>query len=170
MILKVTSRIACWGRLLFLSLIGCSRSHLSVRNSPTKVLVSIGLLFFSITPHSYALQLSTDTPVATAGYYQLSWLGKVESFQLQESTAPDFNSFKILYEGKDLARVISGKSDGDYYYRLLSNEGNTSQVSNTVKVTVSHHPLENAVMFFVAGAIVFLAILYLIFKGRRLES
>lgn len=170
MILKVTSRIVRWGRLLFLPLLGCSRILLPERNFPIKTLVSIGLLFFSTTQYSFALQLSSDSRVATAGYYQLFWSGKAKVFQLQESTTSDFKSFKVIYEGKDLARVISGKSDGDYFYRLTRLDGNSPQVSDIVKVTVSHHPLENAFLFFIAGAIVFIAILFLIFKGKRLEN
>lgn len=168
MILKVTSRIARWGRLLFLPLFGCSRSHPPVRNSYTKLLVSICLLFFSTIQYSNALQLSSDTSVATAGYYQLIWYGKSEVFQLQESTTSDFKLFKVIYKGKDLARTISGKSDGDYFYRLVDEQ--SSQISNTVKVEVSHHSLEHAILFFIAGAIVFISILFLILKGNRLES
>ena len=170
MILKVTSRIARWGRLLFLPVFGCSRTLLPERNFPIKLLVSIGLLFISAIQYSFALQLSSDSQVATAGYYQLTWSGEANVFQLQESTTSDFKLFKVIYEGKDLARVISGKPDGDYFYRLVNTDENNSQVSNTVKVTVSHHPLKNALLFFVAGAIVFIAILFLILKGKRLEN
>ena len=169
MILKATSRIARWGRLLFLPVFGCSRTLLPERNFLIKILVSTGLLFISTTQYSFALQLSSDSQVVTAGYYQLSWSGEARVFQLQESTVSDFKSFKIIYEGKDLARVISGKPDGDYFYRLVNTDENNSQVSNTVKVTVSHHPLKNALLFFIAGAIVFIAILFLILKGNRLE-
>ena len=170
MILKATSRIVRWGRLLFLPFFGCSRTLLPERNLPIKILVSIGLLFISTIQFSFALQLSSDSQVATAGYYQLTWSGEANVFQLQESTTSDFKSFRVIYEGKDLARVISGKPDGDYFYRLARTDKNSSPVSNTVKVIVSHHPLKNALLFFLAGAIVFVAILFLILKGKRLEN
>jgi hypothetical protein len=172
MILKVTSRIARWGRLLFLPIFGCSRALLLVRNPPppTKLLFSIGLLFFSTAQYSFALQLSTDSQVSTAGYYQLSWSGKASVFQLHESTTPDFRTFNIIYEGKDLARVMSGKPDGDYFYRLRTNRNNQPYTSNVVKVTVAHHPLKNAILFFSAGAIVFVSIIILVVKGNRKEN
>lgn len=169
MILKVTSRIVRWGRLLFLPLFGCSRTYLSVRYSSTKLLFSIGLLFFSTTQYSFALQLSSNSRVATAGYYQLFWSGEGNIFQLQESTSSDFKAFNVIYEGKDLARVMSGKPDGHYYYRLTTTRNNQLHTSNTLKVTVAHHPLRNAILFFIAGAIVFVSIIILIISGHRRE-
>lgn len=168
MILKVTSRIARGGRLLFLPLFGGSYTLLPVRNSRTKLPAIVCLLFFSLIQSSNALQLSSDTTVATAGYYQLIWSGKSEVFLLQESTIPDFKSFNVIYEGNDLARVISGKPDGDYFYRLVDSK--SSQISNTVKVEVIHHSLTHAILFFSAGALVFTSILFLVLKGIRLDS
>ena len=170
MTLKVTSRFVRWGRLLFLTLFGCGHIPLRKRNFHKKILVFIGLMIISSTQSSFALQLNSDSSVATAGYFQLSWSGDAKIFQLQESANPDFKAFKLIYTGKDLARVISGKPDGDYYYRLVSVDSSSLQVSNTVKVAVKHHSLNHAFLFFLAGAIVFIAIVSLIFKGQRLEN
>lgn len=120
--------------------------------------------------NSNALQLDSDSKIATAGYYQLSWTGKSKIFQLQESKYPDFKSFNIIYEGADRACVISGKSDGNYYYRISNSDKNKTALSNVIKVTVRHHSLEKAKMFFIAGFIVFIAILALIINGKRLET
>lgn len=166
MILKVTSRIARWGRFLFFPFIGCSRTHLSARNNLFFILISSAFLFLSVLQNANALQLNCDSKIATAGYFQLSWSGQFNNFQLQESTSANFNTYKIVYEGKDLARFVSGKSNGDFFYRITSAEGNPL-VSNVVKVTVLHHPLENAILFFFAGAIVFVSIIVLIVKGNR---
>ena len=118
-----------------------------------------------------ALELNSDSTIATAGYYQLNWSGNAETFQLQESSTSDFNAYKVIYEGKDLARVISGKPDGDYYYRVKTSTSDSAPgVSNVVEVTVAHHPLQNAILFFLAGAIVFIAILVLILKGNKLAN
>ncbi len=163
--LKATSRIARWGRLLFLPRIGCSRTYLSDRKILSAVFYTMCLLFSGI-PSAYAIQLSSDSQRATAGYYQLSWSGNIDLFQLQESIAADFQTVNIIYNGKDLARVMSGKPDGDYYYRVIDPDNN-SLMSNVVKVTVAHHPLENAILFFIAGAIVFISTLVLIIKGNR---
>lgn len=166
MILKVTSRIARWGRFLFFPFIRCSRILLPDRNNQLSILVSSIFLFVSVIHNTNALQLNSDSKLATAGYFQLQWSGQFNNFQLQESTSSDFNEYKILYEGKDLARFVSGKPDGDFYYRVKVIENN-SLVSNVVKVSVLHHPLENAILFFFAGAIVFVSILVLIVKGNR---
>lgn len=119
---------------------------------------------------SFALQLSSDTQVATAGYYQLSWSGKARVYRLLESTTPGFKSYQVIYQGNDLARFISGKSNGEYFYRLQTRDDNQSYTSNVVKVTVAHHPLRNAILFFIAGAIVFLSIIILIVKGNKAEG
>lgn len=119
---------------------------------------------------SFALQLNSDTQVATAGYFQLSWSGKADVYQLVESTTADFKSSKMIYQGKDLARVMSGKSDGEYFYRLQTQRDNQSSTSNVVKVTVLHHSLRNAILFFIAGAIVFISIIILIVKGNNEEG
>ncbi|MEJ2143061.1 MAG: hypothetical protein P8Y24_12045 [Gammaproteobacteria bacterium] len=168
----LTSRIARWGWLLFLPRFGCSRSHLPDRNYALIIFFAIGLLFISSNQNAQALELTSDSQLATAGYYQLSWSGDTDIFQLQESMASDFNNYKVIYEGKDLARVVSGKPDGDYYYRIkvTANNSPQAQVSNVVKVTVSHHPLQTAILFFLAGAIVFIAILVLILKGNKLAN
>ena len=174
MILKTTSRVARWGRLLFLPSSGCSRSHLSDRKNDfmalSKSCAWAGLLYFLVVPASFALQLNADSDVATAGYYQLSWKSQQKNIQLQESATADFSSPKVIYSGPDRARVVSGKPDGDYFYRV-AEENNTHPVfSNTVKVTVHHHPLKTAIMFFIAGLIVFIATFTLIISGIRREA
>lgn len=166
MILKVTSRIARWGWFLFFPFFGCSRSHLSDRNNLLFIFVITVFLFVSVLKNANALQLNSDSKLATAGYFQLQWSGRFNNFQLQESTSADFNTYKILYDGKDLARFVSGKPDGDFFYRVTSIENNPL-VSNVVKVTVLHHPLENAILFFFAGAIVFVSTVVLIVKGNK---
>lgn len=169
MILKATSRIARWGRLLFLPRFRCSYSLLSDRNVLLNLFLYFSLSIGSTSVYANALELSSDSNVATAGYYHLTWTGSGDTLQLQESTNAAFQSYKVIYQGKDTARVISGKSDGDYYYRLSSTD-EYSQNSNVVKVTVAHHPLKNAILFFIAGAIVFISILVLIFQGSRAEK
>lgn len=166
MILKVTSRIARWGRLLFLPVIGCSRSLLPNYKFLISFFFSINLLLVSIS-NATALELISDSDIATAGFFQLKWSGNSSPYKLQESLSPDFTSFKTRYHGADLATVISGKPDGDYYYRVVGDNTQQGIHSNIVKVSVIHHPLINAFVFFIAGAIVFTALLILIFRGNR---
>jgi hypothetical protein len=107
------------------------------------------------------VQLESDTQVATAGYFQLRWSAD-SGVELQESRSPDFDAPRAVYAGSDAARVISGKPDGDWYYRAAASDG---AFSNTVKVTVRHHPIERAIGYFAVGFVVFLATLLLIVRG-----
>jgi hypothetical protein len=59
---------------------------------------------------------------------------------------------------------MSGKPDGDWYYRIGEANGN---FSDTVKISVRHHPIERAIGFFAVGAVVFTATLLLIVSGAR---
>lgn len=169
MILKVTSRIARWGRLLFLPVIGCSRPPLPNDKFLIAFFISINLLLVPVSNAS-ALELTSDSETATAGFFQLKWTGTGPRFQLQESVSPDFTSFKTLYHGADLATVISGKPDGDYYYRIVVDDSQQDVHSNIVKVSVVHHSLVHAFVFFIAGAVVFTAILIVIFRGNRQQA
>jgi hypothetical protein len=70
------------------------------------------------------IQLQSDSDVATAGFYRLFWsmdnnaqMTEVE-YQLQSSSDAQLSQAHIVYQGPDLARVVSGQSDGDYYYRI----------------------------------------------------
>jgi hypothetical protein len=111
------------------------------------------------------VQLETDTAVANAGYFQLRWNAS-SAVELEESTTPDFTAPRRLYSGSDRARVVSGKPDGDWYYRARPVSSGSS-FSNIVKVEVRHHPLKRAVAYFVVGAVVFLATALLIVNGAR---
>lgn len=107
--------------------------------------------------------LESDTEVATAGYFQLRWVAD-SRIELQESRSADFEAARVVYAGSDAARVISGKPDGDWYYRVAASNGD---FSSPVKVTVRHHPVERAFAYFGVGLIVFLTTLLLIISGAR---
>jgi hypothetical protein len=170
-IFKVTSRIVQWDRLLFLPSCGCSRSLLRVLLTAYFSFLTSFLLCLPISANASNITLTSNTDTATAGYFQLSWQAEQTTghFVLQESNSDDFTTAKILYSGADLATVISGKPDNIYYYRV-SEQQNQNNLSNTVKVTVAHHPLRNAFAFFSVGAIVFVATLFLIFRGTRQDK
>jgi hypothetical protein len=124
------------------------------------------LIFSSalVTPAIAAeARLESDMDVATAGYFQLRWIAD-SSIELQESRSADFASARTVYAGPDAARVLSGKPDGDWYYRVAASDGD---VSNIVKVMVRHHSFERAVAFFTVGLTVFLATLLMIVSGAR---
>jgi len=125
----------------------------------------------SLATSAYAqdVTLETNSPVATAGYYQVVWESTSYPTRLVESPDDTFDDAQIVYEGIDIASTMSGKPDGDYFYRLesVAPDGAVSVVSNTLKVTVDHHSLSRALTFFAIGAVVFVATLGLIIFGDR---
>lgn len=148
------------------------RSH---RNSRISLCVQFLLLLLLLPLAAnakplHSVELSSDTQTATAGYFQLRWQGDESHahYRLLESDNPRFSPSKVLYQGPDLATVISGKHNGSYYYRVAELKGSKPvAVSNTVMVEVAHHSLAKAFLFFAIGAIVFLATLSLILQGNR---
>ena len=124
------------------------------------------LLLWQLPAGAEPVEIEADTGVATAGYYQLSWDTGAAEIVLQEAPTRDFASPRVVYRGADNARVMSGKRDGDWYYRART-AGSDSEFGNVVKVTVRHHSLGRAFAFFALGALVFLVTLTVIVKGAR---
>jgi hypothetical protein len=122
-------------------------------------------VFLASPVFAQEVQLEADTDVANAGYFQLRWSAS-GAIELQESITPDFDAPRRIYPGSDAARVMSGKPDGEWYYRArpVSSDGG---FSNTVKVMVRHHPIERAIGYFAVGATVFVATAILIVSGAR---
>ena len=117
-----------------------------------------------------APELHTDSSRPSAGYYRLSWDWREPEklqFQLQESRNGDFSRAETVYQGPDRATLLSGRRDGDYYYRvrLQPQQGAPGAWSEVVKVSVEHHSLARAFLYFGIGAVVFLATAGLIVAG-----
>ena len=121
------------------------------------------------------IDLQSDSPISTAGFFRLSWVledaenMQAVEYQLQSSRNADFTKAVEVYRGPDLARVISGKRDGDYYYRirLIKPDQSVGPWSEATRVTVAHHSLARALMFFAAGAVIFFSLLIFILKKHR---
>lgn len=116
--------------------------------------------------------LHSNTALANAGYYQLKWQlpdGREDLFELQEAARRDFAHPREVYRGRDLASVISGQPDGQFYYRVraISDAGVPGPWSRTVGVRVDYLPLGRAFTFFGLGALVFVATLFVILDGTR---
>lgn len=153
-------------------------SSLSSRSVGTAVLSLIVMCllpaFVRAAPDA-ALQpplLHSNTAVATAGYYQLKWHlpgGRETVFELQEGARRTFKHPQELYRGEDLARVLSGRPNGEYFYRIraIGADGRPGPWSRTVHVRVDYLPLSRAFMFFGMGALVFVATLFVILHGLR---
>jgi hypothetical protein len=142
----------------------------------TALVTTVALLVTLIAPANAAVRLESDTDIATAGYFQLRWEAGETPTRLIESQDPDFETRNLVYEGPDTARLISGKSNGRYFYRLEGPQaaGGTDGreadvVSNTLQVTVRHHSRARALTFFAIGAAVFAATLALVLFGGRNE-
>jgi len=120
---------------------------------------------------SPAPAIASDSDVATAGFYRLSWDAAFPRIELQEATTPDFRSPATLYIGTDRATTISGKPDGQWYYRVRTMQDDLpGSWSDPVEVTVAHHSLSRALMFLTLGIIVFLAIVTVIIRGARMAT
>lgn len=128
----------------------------------------MAVLLSASTVLAEPVEVRSDTAVASAGYYQLSWQAD-EPVVVQESATKDFASARVVYSGADNARVMSGKSDGNWFYRART-AGSESAFGDVLEVTVSHHPVERAFAFFALGALVFLATLAVIVTGARSGS
>lgn len=127
------------------------------------------LTLMLVGPVSAVPALRADSDVATAGFYRLTWDAGLESaaYELQEAKRADFADARSLYRGPDLATVLSGKSNGDYYYRVRVVDAERSSAwSEPVHVEVRSHSLPRALTFLVLGALVFLATVLLIVRGE----
>ncbi|MFQ5535506.1 MAG: hypothetical protein ACE5EM_11875 [Sphingomonadales bacterium] len=119
-------------------------------------------------PPQPAPRLTSDSDIASAGFFRLLWETDAERVELQESKHATFENARILYQGSDRATVVSGKPDGTWYYRIRAiGKGQAGPWSKAVVVTVDHHSLTRAIGFFVLGLIVFIGILFVIVGGAR---
>jgi hypothetical protein len=141
--------------------------------SPLRILFLLLLLTpFAGNIVAAAPRLTADSQISTAGYYRLSWTSDTaDKFILQENVTPSFGSPRTLYTGLDTATVISGKSTGTYFYRVgARSESGRTEWSEITRVEVAHHSLSRALLFFVTGFIVFIAILLVIIRGNGSSS
>lgn len=153
---------------------GCGRS------ARIMVLLLLSLIAECVSAEPELPVLTTDTSLATAGYYQLSWQpglavasNKILRFELQQSSDSGFHRVRTIYRGPDRASVISGQANGDYYYRvrILYSGRAIGHWSKQLLVRVRHHSLQKAWLFFIAGATVFCMILFfIVLSSRRMDE
>ena len=115
---------------------------------------------------SPAPHLSSDNDIATAGFFRLSWETDAAQVELQEANDDSFSQAHTYYKGADRAAVLSGKANGTWYYRIRAiDEGQAGPWSSALLVTVAHHSLSRALMFFAVGLAVFIAIAVVVVRG-----
>lgn len=146
---------------------GVSRDGIAMQKIMSVALMLVCLLMIGpIQAQVSAPQLSSDSDVASAGFFRLSWETAAERVELQEDTGPDFRNPITTYLGSDRAAVISGKTDGTWYYRVRAlDDARAGAWSEPVTVVVEHHSLSRALMFLSIGVIVFVAIVLMIMRG-----
>ena len=156
------------GRALFL-LRRCSNPPLYCRKVQPSVLCLVLFLCAFTAQAAPKIELHSDTVLATAGYYQLtwSWAGAPADihYSLVEISSANKNSDgHEIYDGPDLASVISGKPNGTYGYRIsaFDDQHNMVAQSQQLKVIVAHHSLTRAWLIFALGALVFVVILVVV--------
>ena len=163
---QATSSVAHPGRQLF--------PHIWFSPFPLCTCLVLFALLLTGNVAAESLVLETSANKATAGYFQLSWrwpnapAGVI--YQLKEKRLADdvSNSASVvIYQGEDIASIISGKPDGRYEYQVVAHSGdhanNTS--SNTIIVAVAHHSLTDAFIILSIGVAIFIAILIAILRG-----
>jgi hypothetical protein len=111
--------------------------------------------------------ISVSPERATAGFYRLAWEGPADArFEVQEADNEAFDEPRPVYTGHDTASVISGKSNGEFFYRVRVSGGEgPGPWSETTRVTVAHHGLSRALQFFLVGALVFAMLVVVIARG-----
>ena len=165
---QATNHVAQTGRQLFPSF---RFSHI-----PLFSCFALIIWLASGSVQAESLQLTSSTDNATAGYFQLSWSWSTAPtdvvYELSErhtDTASAKASFKTIYQGSDMASVISGKSDGHYEYRVMASSPALAETvtSNLIRVDVKHHSLRNAFAVLSLGVVIFLAIVITIYRGTK---
>lgn len=169
-LVEATDRDARSGRALFL-LCRCSNSPLYCRKVLSAASALLLLLLAGAARAAPQIELHSDTTFATAGYYQLTWswpgAPADTNYALVEVISTETHSdSREIYQGPDLASVISGKRNGTYRYlvRAVSAGGKVLARSNPLKIVVSHHSLLRAWLVFTLGAVIFIATLLVILR------
>jgi len=108
-----------------------------------------------------AVELQASTDRSTTGTFTLSWEGP-EGADYRLLQLGDGDDTRLIYQGRDTARVMTGLDNGDYRYRVATG----SASSDPIRVTVDHHSLTRAFSFFGIGLAVFLATVVLVVRGE----
>jgi len=140
--------------------------------NPSIIILVLLLSMSSALSWAQAPDIKASTAISTAGYFQLNWQGQKASslYQLEESANAQFTTTKIIYEGHDTASIISGRSNGEYLYRVREIDTNSkiaSEWSTPITISVKHHSLSRALGFFFIGLIVFISTLIAIVRGSK---
>lgn len=102
---------------------------------------------------------------SNSGHITLTWEGHGDAaYTLQKSDNSNFEKAEIIYQGPDRASFISGLKNGDYFFRVKTEN---APWSGPLLVKVEHHSLQLAFSLAGVGLFVFLSIVYVIILGTR---
>ena len=143
--------------------------HNAGRHISGQVLICLFLCHFALSAVG-APALSLAPAQSTDGKATLSWdIPQGARVEVESSLDNRFINVTTLYQGSDRSTVLTGLSDGSYHFRVraVHQNGAISPWSEPVNLLVEHHSLVKAMSFFVIGAVVFVATLWLIILGAR---
>ena len=116
--------------------------------------------------------------VSNTGYQSIKWIFPSHKeadivYKLEQSTHKDFKQSKLIYLGTDTGSYLSGLAEGVYYFRVRAQSKNKKvlgQWSSPLKLTVKYQSMTLAWSLFVIGAIIFLAITFVIIRGSIVQN
>ncbi|MCK7458320.1 hypothetical protein [Idiomarina aminovorans] len=124
-------------------------------------------LFFMLPTTTLASSLTLSGPesVIKEGYFTVSVhandINELNRITIEVASDSDFTErtrqFPALGDFKDIS--LTGFSNGKYYVRARAEDANRqAYVSNTVKITVKHYPLWQALTLFFIGLVIFITL------------
>ena len=111
--------------------------------------------------------LTSDTELSNEGYFVLNWDTDYDTVILQQSSSSAFSPILENTVPGSGAITITGLKDGEYYFRLNRNG---IPVGNTLPITVQHHSMARAMLFFLLGLVLFLILLTTIVVGSKRQG
>lgn len=106
---------------------------------------------------------SLDCPGSTndTGAYRIAWSGADGAeVRVEENGA-------LVYEGRQDATTVSGRTAGDYVYRIGVADAGEAAWSDTCTVAVAPPSLALAFTFFGVGLAVFASLVVVVVRGHR---
>lgn len=136
----------------------------------------VSALAFGADEPADGIRLSASETLSTAGYFQLRWSNQAVASDsvstapvdviLQQSKTSSFDTTTQWHITGDQQFSISGLASGHYFYRV-GRQAERILWSNIVEVEVAHHSLSRAFALFALGAVLFLALIVVIFFNRH---
>ncbi len=103
--------------------------------------------------------------LSNTGYTQLYWEKKDDfPIEVQQATNLEFGDAQTIYQGNNTSLFLSGLKNGEYFYRLRSEDGTFSE---PISLKVKHDSIQQAWLLFTLGAMVFGSIVFVILNGER---